>query len=181
MKKIRLLSDCTLLVGVVVMLILYAGGTVWMIFFALTEENVANPSELIPMRIIFGSVYMLMLIAVVASSPRFLCVMTLSETSIIVWIPFRGKKTYSYKQFRNVYCGGYFHGNIAGIGRNIWYIVIAQRKMSNNELDQINQIPNSDEVIKIRYTPKNYKKLKSIFPDSHINQLESAARRIKNG
>ena len=60
------------------------------------------------------------------------------------------------------------------MGRYVWYIVIAQRQLSANELSAINHIPNSEEVVKIRYSKKTVKKLKSIFPAKLIVQLDCA-------
>ena len=180
MKKIRILSDCVLLSSIIIMLVLYAALTVWIAFFALNEKTVSDISEIVPLRIGICFLFVLMLIAVVASSPRFLCVIALSKTAIAVWLPFHRKKIFTYKQFRNVYCGGYFHGNVFGLGHNVWYIVLSQRKLSTSELNQINQLPNSEDVIKIRYTPKVCKRLRYILPDGHVRQLDSVVARIKN-
>lgn len=66
------------------------------------------------------------------------------------------------------------------MGKDIWYIVIAQRQLTANELNAINGVSNSKEVVKIRYTEKTVKKLKSILPASHIDQLNrEVTRRMK--
>lgn len=178
MKKVRMICDPTLLVAVILLIVIYTIATIWTMFVIVHEGTVANPSEIIPIRILFGTLLGGVLLAIVASSPRFLCTITLSETAITVWVPFRKKETFSYKQFRYIYCGGYFHGNIAGVGQNVWYMVIAQRHLSSNELNQINHVSNSGEVVKIRYTRKNYEKLRTILPPSHIHQLDIAIAKI---
>lgn len=60
------------------------------------------------------------------------------------------------------------------MGRYVWYIVIAQRQLSANELSAINHIPNSEEVVKIRYSEKTVNKIKSILPANLISQLDRA-------
>jgi len=180
MKKIRMVSDWVLLVAVIVSTSLIAIITFWTMFAVVHEGTVSDFSEMIQIRVFFGMLLVGYLIAVVATAPRFLCVIVLSEAAITVWIPFHRKKTFSYKDFRNVYCGKYFHGNIAGIGRHIWYIIITQKHLSRSELTKVNQIPNSEDVVKIRYSRKNCEKLQAILPPGHIRQLESAVSKIKD-
>lgn len=173
MKK-RVLCDTKLLLLASVCAVVHSVAIIWTMFGLIHEETVADPTEVIQIRLLFGSLLLVLWIALVASSPRFLCTVTLSKTAITVWLPFRKKETFSYKQFRFVYCGGYFHGNVLGMGKNIWYIVIAQRRLTTNELTNINHVSNSKEVVKIRYTPKNYETIRNVLPASHIHQLNCA-------
>jgi hypothetical protein len=122
----------------------------------------------------FGVLLLGLWLALIASSPRFLCVLTLSKSTITVWIPFKKMEDLPYAQFRFVYCGKYFHGNIAGMGRTAWYIVLSQKQLSANELNNINRVPNSKAVVKIRYAEKTVNKLKSILPVNLISQLDRA-------
>lgn len=179
MKKIRLISDpVTLTMNVVLVAV-----TIPLYFFmvlCLHEGNVNPPTAVVPFRIVWSIMHIILYIAIISASPRYLCVITLSETAITIWVPFRKKKSFTYKQFRNIYCGGYFHGNIAGIGKIVWYIVLAQRHLSSNELNQINLVSNSEEVVKIRYSRKNYEKLCTILPSDRIRQLECAVSKIQS-
>lgn len=173
-KKARIMCDCTLFVAAIIVSLIYSISILVAMFFLVNEGSVAEPSEVIPIRLLFGVMLVGFLAAVIVSSPRYLCVLTLSKETITVWIPFHRQKTYNYKQFRYVYCGGYFHGNIVGMGKNVWYIVVSQRYLSEKELKQINNVPNSEEVVKVRYSQKNYNKLNAILPTGHIKQLECA-------
>ena len=174
MKKNRIMCDCILLIMVVVAFIVLSISTLVMMFVFIKEETVADPSQLLPIRILFGSVLAGFLISVAIVSPQYLCVVTFFKESLTVWRPFRRRKVYTYKQFHNIYCGRYFHGNFFGRGRCVWYLVLSQRYLSEKELNHINNIPNSEEILKIRYSSKNCNRLRNILPNSHIKQLEIA-------
>ena len=180
MKKIRMLGDRSLLIMMIVLAVADTTAMLLTMFVFAREETTKSLSDLIGIRIICGVLLVSTLAAIVVAAPRYLCTITLTETSIAVWVPFHKKETFSYKQFRNIYCGGYFHGNIAGVGRNIWYIVIAQRHLSSNELNQINLVSNSKEVVKIRYTRRIHEKLLEILPSGHVRQLESAVAKMRD-
>lgn len=180
MRKIRIFCDRTLLFTIMFFAVVSSIVTIGTMFGIVHEGSVANPSDVVLIRTMFGVLLLGLWLALVASSPRYFCTLTLSDTAISVWIPFKKRETFSYTQFRFVYCGKYFHGNAAGMGKDIWYIVIAQRQLTANELNAINGVSNSKEVVKIRYTEKTVKKLKSILPASHIDQLNrEVTRRMK--
>lgn len=173
MKK-RIFCDPALLLAVIVLAVVSSIAGVGTMFGIVHEGSVATPSKMIAIRIMFGVLLLGLWLSLIFSSPRYLCVLTLSNTTITVWTPFKKREDLSYTQFRFVYCGKYFHGNIAGMGRDVWYIVIAQRQLSANELNAINLIPNSKEVVKIRYSEKTVNKIKSILPVNLISQLDRA-------
>ena len=175
--KMKILCDPTLLILVIIMIVVYTIALIGTMFGIVDVDFVANPSELVPIRAMFGGFLLALYVSVIAASPRFLCTLTLSQTAITVWIPFRKSETLSYTRFRFVYCGKYFHGNIVGMGKYVWYIVISQKRLSTDELNAINQVPYSKEIIKIRYSEKTVKKLKRILPASLLLQLDSAITR----
>lgn len=177
MKKIRLISDPLTLYMAITMIVAHAIATVYAISL-IREDTVTNSADILPIRLSFVFLFCALFIVTVIVSPRYLCLITLSETVITIWVPFRRKRSFTYKQFRNIYCGGYFHGNIAGVGRIVWYFVLSQRHLSTEELNQINLVPNSEEVVKIRYSRKTYEKLRMILPSDRIRQLESTASKI---
>lgn len=178
MKKFRIFSDPTLLFVVIGFAVVSSVATLGTMYGIVQESSVANHDEIVQIRTMFGVLLLVLWLALAASSPRYLCTITLSKTAITVWVPFKKSSTYSYTQFRFIYCGKYFHGNIAGIGKEIWYIVIAQRQLSADELNAINGVPNSQDVVKIRYTEKVVKRLRSILPANHIRQLDRATSRL---
>ena len=180
MRKKYIICDLPLLIAVAILTILTFITTIVMCSIV-GEENVVNPSDVGTIRLMFVFLLLAFMIAIISLSPRYLCVIALSKTEVAIFIPFRKKELFSYNQFKYVYCGGYFHGNIAGIGKNIWYIVLAQRQFSTNELNAINSIPNSRDAVKIRYTKNAIQKLQSVLPASHITQLCCAISKTRQG
>lgn len=176
MKK-RIFCDPALLLAVIIFAAVSSTVIVGTMFGIVHENNVANPSDVVLIRTMFGVLLLGLWGALIASSPRFVCILTLSQTALTLWMPFRKSETISYAYFRFIYCGKYFHSNIAGMGKNVWYIVIAQRRLSTNDLNSINHIPNSKEVVKVRYTEKTVKKFKSILPANLLLQLDGAISR----
>lgn len=176
MKKIRILSDLALVISALVCLVIITTVVVVMIVL-IKEENLTNPDDIVMVRMLWIGLGVGFWWAVIASGPRILCILTLSSLGITVWLPFRKKETFPYAQFRFAYIGGYFHGNIAGMGKPVWYIVISQRRLSTKELYSINNVANSKEIVKIRYTKKSYKKIRNVLPASHVCQLDSAIQR----
>ena len=143
MRKMRIFCDRTLLFAMMVFAVVSSIVTIGTMFGVVHEGSVASPSDVVLIRTMFGVLLLGLWLALVASSPRYFCTLTLSDTAISVWIPFKKRETFSYTQFRFVYCGKYFHGNAAGMGKDIWYIVIAQRQLTANELNAINGVPYS--------------------------------------
>ena len=178
MKKVRIICDWQLLVMVIVLTLLTVAVTLVTMFVLVNEDTVEKQSDLPVIRIMFSVLLAVYFVSIIASSPRYLCIITLSDVAITIWMPFRKQHTYTYKQFRYLYCGKYFHGNVVGIGKDVWYIIVSQQQLRSKELNQVNQLANSHETIKIRYTKKNYYKLKSILPITHIKQLEIAQRTV---
>lgn len=177
MKKMRILSDPTLVISGAISLLLITITCVSMIIL-IKEENLTNPDDIVLVRSLWIGLGVGYWLAVIGSGSRILCILTLSNLGITVWLPFRKKEAFSYSQFRFVYIGGYFHGNIAGMGKPVWYIVISQRRLSTKELHSINNVSNSKEIIKIRYTKKIYLKIRNVLPTSHSCQLDIAIKRM---
>ncbi len=110
---------------------------------------------------------------------RTLLICDFTRESIIVHIPMVGTSEYSYKQYSHIYIGEYFHGNIFGMGMNVYYIVIARRYMSDLELMQINQLANSADAFKIRYTRRRVRKLQEALPTERAVTLAFIAKKIE--
>ena len=60
---------------------------------------------------------------------------------------------------------GTLHGNIFAAYK-VNFFVFTNRRLTNEELTQINQVAPSSDLIKIRYTRKTYKKLLEALPPS---------------
>ena len=88
MKK-RIFCDPALLLAVIVLAVVSSIAGVGTILGMAHEGSVATPSEMVSIRIMFGVLLLGLWLALIASSPRFLCVLTLSKSTITVWIPFK--------------------------------------------------------------------------------------------
>ena len=54
------------------------------------------------------------------------------------------------------------------------FIVLSKRKLSTKELDQINDVRPSADLIKIRYKKKTYQKLLEVLPEKQKLLLRCA-------
>ena len=79
----------------------------------------------------------------------------------------------TYQQCQNVAYASYWHGSPVGVGALKWFIVISERKLSKYELEHINQIPVSSNVLKIEYSKKRREKLMEILPQNMACQLKN--------
>lgn len=106
--------------------------------------------------------------------PRLILTLVLTPNEIYLTIPFKKRAVLSYDDFPYIYCGAYFHGNIFGMGRMKLYVVFSGKRMTTDELLQVNLVGNSSEVFKIRATPKIYNKLCEILPSQSLFKLRAA-------
>lgn len=172
-KKVTVFSDVTLLVMYIVLIVVSTVGIIVLVQ-SLGPENCADPKE---WPLIRGTLYGLAIsldIACILASPRVFCWITLSEDEIQLKRPFHKATVLPYKAFPYIYCGGYFHANIAGIGAPVFYIVFTRKWMSQDELSQLNQMGNSDEGFKIRYSEKTFDKLCAVLPSKACFNLRAA-------
>lgn len=155
MKRVKIISDFPLLIQAIMATCLVVVGCSWMIWLVGIDGVAKNKSEILPIQVIFAAVMVGFVVAVFSVSSRIFSIITLSKEAISLWVPFKARKTYSYKQFPYVYWGKYYHGNIAGFGRWMWYVVFSTNKLSTSELNQINKLSNSKDLFKIKYSKKN--------------------------
>lgn len=172
-NRVRLLSDASLLVMLIVATILMSAAiTIILAILSASEPDPRDPF----VRGMFIVMYVVYLIAFIAAIPRTCVFVTFTPEEIQLKVPYKKAEVYSYKQFCYIYLGGYFHGNIFGIGKNVYYIVFARRWMSTDELYQINQEGNSQTMFKIRYSKKTYDRLCEVLPSSSSFALQAAFR-----
>ena len=176
--KYRIVSGWELLLANVFIVVGVWSSSIWM-----TLEIIRNNAE---GRIPFLIVYWLAMCGMVVCFfvkdgvlARTLLICDFSRDSITVHIPMVGTSVYSYKQYSHMYIGTYFHGNIFGMGMNVYYIVIARRFMSDLELMQINQLANSADAFKIRYTRRMVRKLQKALPTEKAVTLALIAKEIE--
>lgn len=152
-----------------VILVIMGGGCIAMIVCLSTiwHDNMVNGDS----RIIFGVLFVLLCISAALTSPRWWSFITLSENGIKYKAAFHKSVVNPYTAYRYVYRGTYRHGSLVGISYNPQYLVLSQRKMTTEELTQINNVMPSDKVIKIRYSKRIHKKLSRILPTYYQQQM----------
>lgn len=55
--------------------------------------------------------------------------------------------------------------------KRIDFIVFSERRLTNDELCNINQVPISDKIVKVRLREKSIKKLKTVLPQKYASKL----------
>lgn len=173
MKKVTVFSDVTLLVMDIVLVILLTSVCAWVLLDS-GPESCSKPWEWPLVCADFGGLAVAGDIACLCVLPRIFCTIIFSEDNIQLKRPFRKATVLPYKAFPYIYCGGYFHANIAGIGAPVFYIVFTRKWMSQDELSQLNQMGNSDEGFKIRYSEKTFDKLCEVLPSKACFNLRAA-------
>lgn len=176
-NRIRIISDIYVLsIGLVTVIMMTAACFLGMLLIS-DPQNVADLNEIPYMQVLFIGCYLLFIIAVAVSAvPRACLLITLSKEEIRLKIPYKKAEVFSYREFPYIFHGSYFHGNIVGMGKSVDYIVFSRRWMSPGELNQINNLANSREAFKIRYSPKVFAKLCDILPSKTCFNLRSVFR-----
>lgn len=152
-----------------VVLGIMGGGCIAMIVCLSTiwRNNMVNGDS----RIIFGVLFVLLCIGMAFVAPRWWIFITLSENEIKYKAAYKKPVTHPYTAYRYVYRGIYQHGSLVGISYYPQYLVLSQRKMTSDELTQVNNVLPSDKVIKIRYSKRIHKKLSRIMPTYYQQQM----------
>ena len=86
---------------------------------------------------------------------------------------FRKGKMIDYAHYPRIQYAYYMHGNLFAAYR-VHFFVFTNRRLSNDELAHINAVAPSEDLIKIRYTRRNYEKLLAALPES----IAARVRRI---
>lgn len=143
------------------------------IFFWWTGSVMQTTTECIQIRILGIIVCTIMLICWLFESKKFFATIHITKDGIEFHTAFKKPILKTYKQYRNVVYASYWHGSPIGIGSIKWFIVISERKLSKYELEHINQIPVSSNVLKIEYSKKRREKLMEILPQNMACQLKN--------
>ena len=94
------------------------------------------------------------------------CLMITFERDGVLYKPlFRKGTRIQYSNYPRIQYAYYMHGNMFAAYK-VNFFVFTNRRLSNEELTQINQVAPSSDLIKIRYTRKTYKKLLEALPPS---------------
>lgn len=175
-SKIRIISDFPLFILAIFGTISTVIGCSIVIWIVGIEGIIANQSEIIPIQITFFVLLVIFLFAMASSISSSICVLTLSKESISLMIPFKKKQIFPYTKYPFILHGCYFHGNIAGAGKWVHYIVFSQDRIPSDVLNHINKLRNTQESFKIRCTKKNYTVLCAVLPDKYRLKMEISFR-----
>ena len=94
------------------------------------------------------------------------CLMLTFDRDGVLYKPlFRKGTRIQYSNYPRIQYAYYMHGNMFAAYK-VNFFVFTNRRLSNEELTQINQVAPSSDLIKIRYTRKTYKKLLEALPPS---------------
>lgn len=167
MKQKRILADpylalCGLVIGVVVFsLCILMVRAIQMDFFIFKTENGKIGGQLI-----FSFFAVAWLAAMLQSSRQWFLMITLTEQSIYFWSPLsKGVQAKRYRDFPNVYRCFFWNGN------QHCYIVLTSQKLTDYQITHINQVSNNCDLIKLRYTRKNYEILLEMLPKKQRGEM----------
>ena len=96
--------------------------------------------------------------------PRFFIVFTMSEEGVRIKAPFTKPLEIPWTSYKSFYPATYYHGSVGGGGYYPAYLVLARRRVTTDELQNVNRVSVDDKFLKIRVTKRNYRKLESILP-----------------
>lgn len=171
------LADCSLVVSMIVYLIVISALCIYVIMQLQTGEmKTETENDRIGIQVIFGVLGFLNILAVMAGSNRWLATFIFTDDGISYRAGFRKATVQPYRAFRYIYAARYFHGSPIGIGNYRRFIVLSTRRLSTDEIENINQVAPSTVVVKIRFRKSTYEKICSILPAKQRVQLEACFR-----
>lgn len=117
--------------------------------------------------IIFVIIEIGIFIAGLLCLPRWCVRITFNENNVVFKTVFSKAKENTYESYRYIYKASYLH-----MLYRPQYIVFSQTRLSNYELENINQITPSEKTIKIRYNKKIFKALQQVLPEKQRMKME---------
>lgn len=77
-----------------------------------------------------------------------------------------------YSNYTKIQYGYYMHGNVLG-SYKVHFFILTNRRLSDDELSNINLECPSKDLIKIRYNHRIYQKLMKILPEQMAHSIEN--------
>lgn len=100
------------------------------------------------------------------------CLMIVLDAEGILYKPlFRSGRRLKYSNYPRVQYAYYMHGNWLGAYK-VHFFVLTNKRLSDEELSHINEVAPSIDLLKIRYTRRNYRKLVEALPPSIAAEIE---------
>ena len=142
---------------------LFYSGILYCFFMGLISFFVS----IIENQYIFAFLYILLLIGFLMSAPRFCARITFNANNVVFKTAFSKAKGNTYESYRYIYKASYLH-----MLYRPQYIVFSQTRLSDYELQNINQIAPTEKTIKIRYSKKTFEALQQVLPDRQRITME---------
>ena len=111
-----------------------------------------------------------------ACSSKLYVKVTLDETGIITKSGLKKAVVRPYSDYHYIYRGWYWHGS-GGFGKNVYYIVLSHRRLSDKQLQQINLVANDGDTVILKYTAERLRKLLAILPREQRYSLKASFHR----
>lgn len=116
---------------------------------------------------IFAALCTIMLVGFFISAPRWCARTIFNADTIIFKTAFYKAKENTYDTYRYIYKASYLH-----ILYRPKYIVFSQARLSDYELQNINELASTEKTIKIRYSKKTFKALQQVLPKKQRMKME---------
>ena len=165
-KPVRILADPWLSLMALTYIIVVPGGAFGMAIWTYLDHDSTG------VVLFFGVLGLLNgALAVMCMSQWFVFITFLPD--VIRIKPVRKKATERpYRDYAYVYKARYWHGSPIGVGKYVNYIVISNRWIKDAQLNSINELPTSADVIKIKYSKKTYQQLMDTVPSKMAYKLK---------
>ncbi len=166
-KHISFLADKQLFVMGIIWCVLSLLMDAAMIVLLICDKSTTNTtSELNDLIAILLVLALFVIFSAILALPKWYIKITLVKDCIIYRPLFRKAKHIPYNNLGYIQMAYYKH-----IFAKVQYIVLSSIRLSSYELQHINQVPNSKELIKIRYTEKTKQFLLNTLPKRHVKML----------
>lgn len=110
-------------------------------------------------------------VAMLSCTPRWGVRLMFTKENILYKPLFRKAKVLEYSSLPRTVYAYYMHGNMLSAYK-VHFFVLTNKRLNREELSNINEVAQNDELIKIRYTHRTYKRIISAVPPPLAVELE---------
>lgn len=177
-QTIRFFSDPLITLMALTLLVSFLAFTTWIVVF--TESGLISTDSKIGLELLFvipTAIYFgILLYTAIVGTNQWANIVTVTENGVWEGPFFRRRHFHPYGELPLVYCTSYVHGIIGSpeFGPERVYIVLTDQRLTNAERDNINLVPSSRRLIKIKYTKRRYARLLELLPQNLKSQMEAA-------
>lgn len=171
-KECVFFQDNSAFVVAIILFLSFSASSFWIWHITTLPDTVGSLASIWGSRLLAIALGLLFPILFLVNPDRYLAWFHFSGEGIFYHTLFRKKQFIPYSALPYIHRGKYLHGIH-------WreYIIFSNRRLSDSELSQINQVAPSKKLIKIRYSEKAKSKLLTILPPKQkciISGMESS-------